>query len=200
MSVYGIVEFLHVVAAIMWLGAGASLVYLASRALKAGEQADLAVVMRQIVFFSRALFMPAGIVVLVLGLYLTWYAWSFLSFWVIFGILGLVASAAIGSMFLGPMAKEYAAMDLSAGPTDESTALVTRMISVAKADFVILFAVVFAMVTKLGWGNFLGWPLLLVIVAGGVFFFMPRDLLPGQQKLERTRDFGGEPDGDDDDQ
>ena len=117
MNLYDILYFLHVAAATVWVGAGFGMLLLGNRALKAHDEADLAAVMRHLAYFSRVVFMPASIVVLVLGLYMTWYAYSFVSFWVLFGILGLAASGALGSMVLGPIVKEYAALDTSSGAT-----------------------------------------------------------------------------------
>jgi uncharacterized membrane protein len=194
MNLYGLFAFLHVAAAIVWVGAAFGMLLLAMRALKTSDEADLASVMRHLIYFSRTLFMPASIVVLVAGLYMTWFAGAFLSFWILFGIVGLVASGALGSMVLGPMVKEYGSIDIAAGPTPESNALAERIVAVAKADMVILFAVVFAMVLRISWAEWLTWPILLLIVAAGVFVFMPRDLLPARPGSRPLMD-----DDDDDD-
>jgi uncharacterized membrane protein len=198
MNLYDFITFLHVAAAMVWIGAGSGMLLLGNRALKAGDEADLASVMRHLAYFSRVVFMPASVAVLVFGLYLTWYAGSFFAFWVIFGIVGMAGSVALGSMILAPLVRSYAALDISSGPTPESSAMAERIIAVMKANFVILFAIVFDMVVRPGWSNFITWIVLLLVVAAGIFFFMPRDLLPMRPGTERTREFTADDEDDDD--
>jgi hypothetical protein len=197
MSVHNFVSFLHAAAGVIWIGAAFTLIYLAVRAQRSHNHAELALVIRNMLHFSRAVFMPASGAVLILGLYLLFGVWSFFQFWVLFALIGFAASAVMGAMILGPMVKEYSALEPTEAATPESIALASRIIAVGKADLVILFGLLFAMIIKPYWGNFIVWPLLLIVVGAGVFYFMPRDLLPGQTPLDRTRDFGDE---DDDDQ
>ena len=198
MSVHEFVSFLHAAAGVIWIGAAFTLVYLAVRAQKAHNHAELALVIRNMLHFSRAVFMPASGVVLILGLYLLFGVWSFFQFWVLYALVAFAGTAVLSSMVLAPMLKEYAALEPTEAATPESAALASRIVAVGKTDLVILFSLLFVMIVKPFWGNFLVWPLLLIVVGGGIFFFMPRDLLPGQTPLNRTRDFGDDDDEDDD--
>jgi hypothetical protein len=50
------------------------------------------------------------------------------------------------------------------------------------------------MVTRVSWTEWLTWPVLLLVVAAGIFVFMPRDLLPARPGSQPLMD-----DDDDDD-
>jgi hypothetical protein len=199
MSVYGIVAFILNSAATIWIGGTFMLVYLASKALKGKADSEVSVLLRSYAHVSRGLFLPASIAAVALGLYLALFYWNIFTFWILFSLLLAGASIALGQLVLSPMLKELGAMDLSAGPSAESASLMERIVAVGRTDLVLLFGLVLTATLKAGWTNWLTWPLILIVVAAGVFFFLPRDLLPGQQPLARTRDFGGEPEADDDD-
>lgn len=194
MSLHSFIVFLHAATAVIWIGATFTLVYLANRAVKARSDADLAVIVKSMTHFSRTIIMPASIIVLLLGLYLVFGVWNFFAFWILFGILGIAATAVLNAMVLSPMLKDYEA---TAGAAGAGSELMTRILAIGKLDLVILFVLLFDMVVKPNWGNFLTWPLMLIILGAAAFFFLPRDLLPGQTPLERTREFTTD---DDDDQ
>jgi hypothetical protein len=200
MSVYGIIAFILNSAATVWIGGTFVLIYLASRALKGRSEADLSTLLRAYAQVSRGLFLPASIAAVVAGLYLAVVYWNIFTFWILFSIVLAGASIALGQLIMSPMLKELGAMDLTAGTNPEATALSERIVAVGKTDLVLLFGLILTSTLSPGWTNWLTWPLIIVVIAAGLFFFLPRDLLPGQQPLARTRDFGGEPAADDDDQ
>jgi hypothetical protein len=199
MSVYGIVAFILNSAAAIWVGGTFLLIYLANKALKTKADGDLSVLLRSYAQISRGLFLPASLIAVALGLYMALFYWYIYTFWILFSLILAGASIALGQMILAPMLKEWTAMEPVGAANPEATALAERIVAVGKTDLVLLFGLVLTATLKAGWANWLTWPVILLLVAAGLFVFKAQDLLPGQQPLARTRDFGGEPEADDDD-
>lgn len=200
MFVSAIIAFILNSAAVVWIGGTFLIVYLSSKALKSKSDGDLAVLMRSYAHLSRGIFLPASLAVLVLGLYLAVVYWGIFTFWTLFSLILAGGSIALGQMILGPMLKEWVAMEPVGAANPEATALAERIVAVGKTDLVLLFGLVLTATMKAGWTNWLTWIVTFLLVLGGLFVFKAQDLLPGQQTLERTRDFGDEPEPVDDDE
>src|SRR6187549_1588958 len=154
MSLHSFIAFLHAATAVVWIGATFTLVYLANRAVKARNDGDLGVIMKSMLHFSRTIIMPASIIVLVLGLYMVFGVWNFFAFWVLFGILGLAATAVLNAVVLAPMLKDY---EVTAGAAGSGSELTARILAIGKLDLALLFILLFDMVVKPSWSNYLIW-------------------------------------------
>lgn len=174
MDLHAAVKFLHVALAIAWLGGGLALILLGQRAARARNLADLVAVVRHVVWMADRVFIPASILVLMAGLYLTWSAYSFAEAWVLFGLAGIVSTIAIGVVVLKPLAERVAAMDISAGIPAEAETVALALLRGAKADFTALFVVLWAMVARPGWDQPLQLAAMLAVIALGAALFLRR--------------------------
>ena len=169
MDIYTIGKFLHVAVAIAWLGGGLSLVLLGSLALRDGDGERMLWIARLGETLAQRVFIPSTLVILLLGLILTWLDWSFLDAWIVIGILGVVMTGAIGDMILTPLMRR-----ITSAPAAERDAAARKFVNSAKADLIMLFTIVWAMVSKPAWSD--TWELLAMvgIIALGAGIFLRR--------------------------
>lgn len=168
MDLYAVSKFLHVAVAILWLGGAAGMVLAGGRAMRLSRSEDVLAIVRQVTFLAGAVFMPGSVVILVLGLYLTWAQWSFADAWVVIGILGVVATGGIGGAILTPLAKRIEA----AGQGDEAITLSHELLRKARADMVLLFVIVWDMVSKPQWSDWVEILAMAAVVALGAALFL----------------------------
>ncbi len=171
MDWYSLFKFVHVAAAIIWIGAGFAMVLLAIAARRATDQSEQMRVINQVVFLTPRLFMPASGIVLLAGIIAAAIApWNTLWMWI--GVLGFASTFSTGFFLIRPRADAISAMGAAGGLSEAGRALGDELLAISKFDYIVLFVVVADMVFKPGWGD---WPLLLVMLAvliGGGFAFL----------------------------
>lgn len=167
MDLYTLIKFLHIGVAVAWLGGAFSVILLGTIAARQNNGAMLMSIVSHTEILAKRIFMPSSLVILALGIYLVWSDWRFTEAWIVFGIAGVVMTGAIGGAVLTPMVVKINAM--SAGP--DRDALAQKLLRSARADLVMLFAIVWVMVSKPAWSDALELMLVVaVIVAGGLLF------------------------------
>jgi len=149
-SWYSGFKAVHVLAAMIWIGGGALLTVLGIAAERKNDPVELATIARQAATVGEKLFAPAGIVVVAMGIAMmvnTNLGWG--KFWVIVGLIGYAITFYIGIAVLSPLAKKVVAMTEEKGATHpETTALIQRILMIARIDIAMLFLVVVDMVVK----------------------------------------------------
>jgi hypothetical protein len=150
MSYYEVLLFLHVTAAIVWLGAGVALQLIGYRAEQTrngpfmqglGDSSD---------WLATRLFIPSSLSVLVLGILLTIEGpWSFDTLWVDLGLAGFAVSFLVGILFLKPEGERIGEAIGAHGPGSAQARFHIRRINVVqRVELVILFLVVASMTIK----------------------------------------------------
>jgi len=151
---YGAFKTFHVVFAVIWIGGGFLISALAFIAELENDVEGRTILAKQAARVSQRVFTPSALIVLFMGLAMMLndtgdLLWSWGSFWVTFGILGFIATFAIGFGVLGPAAKRMEGLIASGGAnTPEVHAEMNRIFLVARADAAILLLVVVDMVAK----------------------------------------------------
>ena len=147
---YQVFKSIHVLAAIIWLGGGAMITVLAWQAQRAKDNAQLLQIGKQAEWLSMRLFVPASLLVLAMGIVLMHKGdWGYGHFWALFGLIAWGVSFVVGAAFLGPEAGRLAKLIEAKGPEDpEVIARLNRIISVARADVVLVLLVAADMVAK----------------------------------------------------
>ncbi|PWK63551.1 DUF2269 family protein [Aminobacter sp. AP02] len=107
MDWYSLVKFLHVVAAVVWVGGGFALMLLAVRADRAGNVDGMLQAMRSVGELGNKLFAPTSLVTLVLGLIMCWFWVGFSDLWIIIGLAGYVTTFLIGTLVFKPAADTW---------------------------------------------------------------------------------------------
>lgn len=151
---YDLFKFLHIVGAIVWIGAGFTFQVLNARLAKADDQAGIAALSSQGEWFGKAVFSSAAGVTLVAGIITVLAsngAWGFGDVWVTWGFVGIALSIVFGAVLSQRLATELQDAVATEGVTSPRVAELQRRLGLYGAiDLVILVSVVAAMVWKPG--------------------------------------------------
>jgi uncharacterized membrane protein len=147
---YVVFKSIHVLAAIVWLGGGATLIVLGVLAQQRDDPQELATIAKQAAFCGERIFAPAGLVVVLMGIAMMINGdldWS--QFWVIAGLIGYAVTFTVGIGYLSPLAKKITVSIEQNGVDDPATrALGERILLVARFDVAMLLLVAVDMVAK----------------------------------------------------
>jgi hypothetical protein len=171
MNAYLILKFIHVAAAIAWLGGGGALVFAASISPTFEQRKAI---VGTVTFLSKRLFIPSLVVVLLTGVALWWVGALAFEAWVAYGLAGILLTGGIGSGYLGPSSEKISTMVARNATQAELAPLTSKVLRVARADMVALASIVFVMVVKPTWadlGLLIG---IIAVVAAGAAFFLLR--------------------------
>ena len=152
MSLYETLVFVHILAAVVWVGGAVSMQLLASRAL-AGDGAGLVRTTGELSWVGTRVFMPASLILIGAGVWavLEHPLWEFSQGWISAGFAVWFISFLVGAGFLGPESGRVKALVDAEGPeSPEARRRITRMLWVARGELVLFLAVIYVMVTKPG--------------------------------------------------
>jgi len=149
MTLHNLLLFVHLLAATAWIGGSILLVILGRRTLRMGDRGAILGIAKTSEFASRVILFPGGVITLLagIGLVLESSVWEFTMGWVIFAIVIVLASAALGMAFYP---RQLAALERVGSPDAEVSRKVLRILNVSSIETVALLAVVWAMVFKPG--------------------------------------------------
>ena len=147
-SLYDVMKFLHVTGAIVWVGGIATLAVMTGRMAGDADRAALKLMARQSEFLGRAVMGPSAGLTLLTGLGLSWILGGF-TFWMVWGLTGVVASMVLGATLLRRANLEMEEL-VDAGTLGGARfATVRRRLAVTGAlNLALLLSVVWAMVAK----------------------------------------------------
>ena len=150
MTRYDLLVFLHIAAAIVWLGAATVVQLFAARADRSDDPLEMHRVASDTEWLAVRLFIPSSLVVLVVGLLLVFDGpWAFDQLWIVLGLAGYAFSFLVGILFLSPESGRIAKLIEARGPTDEAVvARIRRILAVSRFELAVLFAVVLDMALK----------------------------------------------------
>jgi len=149
---YNTLKFLHVLAAITWVGGTIYVQALATMVKTEGDPTRLAATAKDIGDLGKRLLLPASLAVLVFGVWLVAVtAWNFTDTWVLLGLSGIVITSVTGAGFLGPESERLAKLGGERDPADpEIQRRIKRIFAISRIDLVVLILVVADMVFKPG--------------------------------------------------
>ena len=174
MDWYTIFKFLHVAAAIIWVGGAFIMIMLGLRADRSRNDAELVSVARQVAWAGDRIYTPASIATLVLGLITVWLGALWGDLWVILGLVGVAITIALGILVLGPRAKGIDAKFGAGGATPALAALCRELLTIARFDLVLLFVVIADMVLKPGVSDWVTLVIMaIVLIAAAALWLTP---------------------------
>lgn len=148
MSYYEVLLFLHIAAAAVWLGSGFFLQMLVVRASRVDDAGLMQGLASNSGWLAQRIFIPASLVVLVVGILLTIEGpWSFGDLWIVLGLAGYAFSFLVGILFLEPEGKRIAAA-MEAGDQARAGFHIGRINTVSRIELVVLYLVVAVMALK----------------------------------------------------
>jgi uncharacterized membrane protein len=151
-DVYNTLKFIHVAAAIAWVGSGLFVQYRGTRLRRTGTPEQTANLAREVAD-STPWFIATSMTVLVAGIALVLYSpgLDFTDTWILLGLIGYAMTFLTGLLFIRPTAEKLATVAASEGPTSPTTqALIARIFAISRVDQVVLLLVIADMVFKPG--------------------------------------------------
>jgi uncharacterized membrane protein len=171
MDFYSIFKFLHVAAAMAWVGGGVTIFAMAMFADRAKDDAEMMRILGSIGMMANRWFVPSSLATLVSGIVMAFLGGLWGELWVILGLVGFAATFATGHFVL--RIKAMAAGQLMAeGKLVEAAAVGRKLMQIAKFDYVMLFVVVADMVLKPHWTDFVTLGGLAAALAAAAYFFL----------------------------
>ena len=142
----------HVLAAVLWVGGGATLTVYALLTVRKDTPEEQASMARKIGLLGERFYAPLSLLVLGFGFGLMENGqspWSYDQFFVIFALAGWAFSFVTGAFFLGPESKRLGQLMSARSPEDpEVQHRIRRILMVARLDVALLIAIVFVMTAK----------------------------------------------------
>lgn len=149
MTWYELLLFLHIVAAIVWLGSGLFLQILATRAERANDAEGLRRVAADSAALSEKLFIPASLATLIFGVLLVIDGpWTFDTLWIVLGLVGYLGTFLTGVLVMKPGSENLAALMEREGMSVPAEIEIRKLLTKARVDTIVLYLVVAVMALK----------------------------------------------------
>jgi uncharacterized membrane protein len=149
LSLYLLLKFVHVVAAIVWVGGVIALTLINARLTLEREPAALRVVGRQSAAFGQRVLAPASVTTLLAGVALVPVMRAGFPLWMAWGLAGILVSVLLGAVLLRPVVLRI--MQMAEGERIDEIAwgeTRRRMIVLNAVNVLALLSTVWAMVFK----------------------------------------------------
>lgn len=154
MTLYEFLKFVHILAAVVWVGGAVTSQVISLLATRSGDASRRAALATEVEWLGTRVFTPASGVLFLFGIFLVIEGnWSFGEPWVGAGILIWLLSTIAGSAFYGPELGRIRKMGAAGGADSPAvTARVDRLLLVSRIELVLLVLAIFLMVVKPGTG------------------------------------------------
>jgi uncharacterized membrane protein len=187
MSLYEFLLFLHIAAAIVWIGSGTLVNVLGSRYNRARDHDGLRRIAADTGELANVLFIPASLATLVLGILTTIEGpWSFDELWILIGLGGIAATIFTGVAIITPRTEEIAALMEGDGMTPAIAAKIKQLLTLSRIDLVVLYLVVADMALK-PTGDDVGVLIGMALVVVGAVIFFPLRARAAREPAVKTQ-------------
>ncbi len=152
MSAYELYLFVHIVAAIVWIGGAIMFQILAMRIRAADDAVRMAALAKDIEWVGLRIITPTAFVLLVFGFLLVWEGpWSLGDTWIWLGLVGFGITFLAGFLFFGPESGRIGKLiDVEGGDSPAVQARISRILNLARLDTLLLVLIVLDMAVKPG--------------------------------------------------
>ena len=151
MSSYELWLFIHIAAAIVWLGGAAAAQVFAVLAKRSGDPARTAAFGRDISFVGLKIFLPSSLVVFVTGVLLTEDGnWDWTEPFIVFGLVAWAVVSLVAFGYVLQEMKKVGARIAAEGPSPALVGRVNTLVLLARVLILVLFVIVVVMVVKPG--------------------------------------------------
>ena len=147
---YDVYKGLHVLAAVVWVGGGATLTLLGIVAERERDPLRLASIGQMADWIGLRVYTPSSLTVLVFGILMVRkgdLGWG--HFWIDAALVGWLITTAVGVGYISPQAKKLARIIEASGPTSaEAQAKIRQILTVVRFDVVMMLLIVLDMAVK----------------------------------------------------
>ena len=172
MTWYEFLLFVHVTAAVIWLGGAFTFQMYGAVVRRGGDTDEIARFAGRAGVLGERMFVPASLVVILAGVGMMFEGnWDWGQLWIVFALVTFAASFVTGLFVIAPMAKRIPQVGPS---TPAGQEVIRRLFTVLRIDLVYMYAIVFAMTVKPTTDD--GWTILIaaaVLVALTAIFLAP---------------------------
>lgn len=154
MDLFEGLKTLHILAAVIWVGGAAAVQVFAIRTLAASEPARIAAFAKDTEWVGTRIFTPASLLVLAMGIWMVADRpdFAFGDAWILLGLGGILFSALVGSLFLGPESGRIGRLiEAEGADSPEVQRRLRRIFLISRIELVILLLIVVDMVVKPGY-------------------------------------------------
>jgi uncharacterized membrane protein len=152
-GVYEWLKAFHVLMAVVWVGGALILQLLAVRTMRSNDPERTRTFVGEIEFVGMRIFMPASLILVILGVIMVIDRWAFSQFWIIAAIAMFAFSFVSGAFYLGPNSAKLRKMYETEGANAPGAPeLIRKLFLVSRVELVLLVLIVFDMVLKPGSG------------------------------------------------
>ncbi len=151
MTWYELWLFVHITAAIVWLGGALGAQVFAVLAKRSGDPARTAAFGRDISFIGLRIFLPSSIVLFISGALVTEDGnWDWGEPFIVFGVVAWAAVSLIAFAYVLREMGRLGARMAAEGPSPALVGRVNGLVLLARVLILVLFVIVFVMVVKPG--------------------------------------------------
>jgi uncharacterized membrane protein len=148
-TVYNLFKFLHIVAAIVWIGGVVTVSIINARLVREQDPTVLAAMASQMRFNGMAVLGPAAGLTLITGIVMIAVSDLGVPLWVIWGLAAIIASVALGATLIRRGNEELNEVAAAAKPGDPRLSAVQRRLSTLNTiNVLVLLSAVWAMVFR----------------------------------------------------
>lgn len=146
---YELAKYVHILCAVTWVGGAIYAQLLSIRLGATGDTSQMRSIGAHFEWIGTRVFLPSSIVLFIAGVYMTLQRWEFEQLWISVAILFWLTSALVGSLYLGPKAKQSAALFAAEGPDSPAgLALMGRLFLLSRIELVLFVITIALMVFK----------------------------------------------------
>jgi uncharacterized membrane protein len=171
LTLYEFLLFVHVAAAVVWVGGAAMLQLMALRLAK-NDAAALAEFFGGVEKVGNRALVPASLIAVLTGFGLVWESdfWTLGDDWIVIGLVLFAITFLAGATFFGPESGRINRLIQADGAVAAEPRM-RRMLVLTRIDLIILFLIIFDMTVKPSFSD--GWTILgaLLVAAGLAFAF-----------------------------
>lgn len=153
MDLFESLKMVHVLAAVIWVGGAAAVQVFAIRTLAASEPARIAAFAKDAEWVGTRIFTPASLIVLGMGVWMVIDRpeIAFGDTWIVLGLGGIIFSALVGSLFLGPESGRIGNLiEAEGADSPEVQRRLRRIFLISRVELAILLLIVVDMVVRPG--------------------------------------------------
>jgi uncharacterized membrane protein len=171
--------FVHVAAAIIWIGGGLMMQLFALRASMLGDPVRMATLGPDIEWIANRTFIPASLIGFLTGILLVIESdfYGFGDDWIVIALVLYATTFFAGLLFLGPESGRVGKLMADGSP--EAGARMARLIFLSRLDLVLLWIIVYDMTVKPDFGDAASilWGVAGAAVAAGLVYWRYREAL-----------------------
>jgi uncharacterized membrane protein len=148
--VYELLKYIHILAAMVWVGGAFTLQIYGIYTARSGDQAAIARFGRDVSVVGGRVFPVASIVLLIAGVIMVLQRWSFGQTWIIVALILWIASLLAGVLYIGPRSGRIGELFAADPASEAARTLMSQVFLVSRLELVSFAVIVFLMVFKPG--------------------------------------------------